>query len=118
MATRNTVVLRGNERIYGGGQRAWRSVVYEPTARYPNYRIMFKAQDDAGMWEWQTRTAVTEEEARVLFRQVERALDAFEPAPAKQRELMASDLSPAQVGTPPCARNESGLDERRTVAVR
>ncbi|MDT4933360.1 MAG: hypothetical protein QOK11_1252, partial [Pseudonocardiales bacterium] len=44
MATRNTVVLRGNERIYGGGQRAWRSVVYEPTGRYPNYRIMFKAR--------------------------------------------------------------------------
>jgi len=92
MTTRNTVMLRGKERTYGGGQRSWRSVVYHPTGRYRNFRIVFKALDDAGEWQWQTRTAVTEDEARLLFKQVERALDSFEPTPAKQRVQRARTI--------------------------
>ncbi|MBN9621074.1 MAG: hypothetical protein J0H43_15315, partial [Actinobacteria bacterium] len=53
---------------------------------------MFKAQDDAGEWGWQTRSAADETEARVLFRQVEKALDAFEPTPAKQRVQRARTI--------------------------
>ncbi len=55
MATHNNAIMRGDE-----------------------------AQTDAGDWTWQTRAAAAEGEARVLFRQVERALDAVEPAPATQ----------------------------------
>lgn len=85
MPTHNNVIMHGKQRTYGGGQRGWRAVLYAPTGRYTSYRVMFKAQNEAGDWTWQTRAATTEAEGRVLFRQVERALDVVEPAPATQQ---------------------------------
>ena len=85
MAARSAVVLRGKLRTLGGGQRAWRSALYRPSGRYASYRVIFKSEVDDGTWSWQTRAAVTEDEARTLFAQVERALDALQPTPATQR---------------------------------
>lgn len=72
----------GKPRTLGGGQRAWRSALYPPAGRYSLYRVVFKEEIDE-TWTWTARTASTEAEARRLFRQVEKALDAMRPAPAR-----------------------------------
>ena len=85
MATRSAVILRGKLRTLGGGQRSWRSALYRPSSRYASYRVMFKVERDDGEWEWQTRGAVSEDDARALFARVEKALDSLQPTPATQR---------------------------------
>lgn len=73
----------GRERTLGSGRRRWRASLYPPGDRYRLYRVTFKEETDAG-WVWTARTAPTEGEARQIFRQVERALDAEASAPARK----------------------------------
>jgi hypothetical protein len=65
-----------------GGQRAWRAALYAPAERYSLYRVTFKEQTDEG-WAWTARTAPTEAEARRIFTQVEKALDAMVATPVR-----------------------------------
>lgn len=76
-----TRVLMGKPRE-SGGQRAWRAALYAPAGRYRLYRVTFKEETDEG-WAWTARTAPTEAEARRIFMQVERALDAMSATPAR-----------------------------------
>jgi hypothetical protein len=85
MAARSAVILRGKLRTLGGGQRSWRAALYRPSTRYASYRVIFKVEREDGEWEWQTRGAVSEDEARALFARAEKALDALQPTPATQR---------------------------------
>ncbi|MFN2538883.1 MAG: hypothetical protein ABR549_12175 [Mycobacteriales bacterium] len=82
MAASGERLAVGKPRNLGGGQRAWRSALYPPGGRYSLYRVVFKEEADEE-WAWTARTAPTEVEARRLFRQVEKALDAMRPAPAR-----------------------------------
>lgn len=66
----------------GGGQRAWRAALYAPAGRYTLYRVTFKEQTDDD-WAWTARTAPTEAEARRIFTQVEKALDAMVATPVR-----------------------------------
>jgi hypothetical protein len=72
MATRNTVVLRDKE----GVRSASTAVGGVPGGRKPKATRRMRSADPYSR---------DRQEARALFRQVERALDAFEPAPAKQQ---------------------------------
>jgi hypothetical protein len=72
----------GKPRTVGGGARPWRAGMYAPGDRYRLYRVRFKEESDQG-WLWTSRTAPTEAEARRIFTQVERALDAMTAAPAR-----------------------------------
>lgn len=65
-----------------GGQRSWRAALYAPAGRYSLYRVKFKEQTEAG-WTWTARTAPTEAEARRIFSQVEKALDAMVATPER-----------------------------------
>ena len=65
-----------------GGQRSWRAALYAPAGRYSLYRVTFKEQTDEG-WTWTARTAPTEAEARRIFSQVEKALDAMVATPVR-----------------------------------
>lgn len=65
-----------------GGQRSWRAALYAPAGRYSLYRVTFKEQTDEG-WTWTARTAPTEAEARRIFGQVEKALDAMVATPVR-----------------------------------
>lgn len=82
MAAARDRLAVGKPRTLGGGQRAWRSALYPPGGRYSLFRVVFKEEVD-DVWTWTARTASTEAEARRLFRQVEKALDAMRPAPAR-----------------------------------
>ena len=66
----------------GSGQRSWRAALYAPAGRYSLYRVTFKEETDAG-WTWTARTAPTEAEARRIFTQVEKALDAMVATPVR-----------------------------------
>ncbi|MGV8965212.1 MAG: hypothetical protein ACOH2F_02930 [Cellulomonas sp.] len=72
----------GKPRTAGGGARPWRAGLYEPGDRYRLYRVRFKEEIDQA-WVWTARTAPTEAQARRIFTQVERALDAMSSAPAR-----------------------------------
>lgn len=85
-------LLTGRERTLGGGKRPCRAALYAPSARYASYRVTFKEEDDAGVWVWTTRNAGTEDDARKLFEQVEAALDAHRPAPARSRVQAERDM--------------------------
>ncbi len=66
----------------GSGQRSWRAALYAPAGRYSLYRVTFKEQTDE-VWTWTARTAPTEAEARRIFTQVEKALDAMVATPVR-----------------------------------
>ena len=66
----------------GSGQRSWRAALYAPAGRYSLYRVTFKEQTDE-VWTWTARTAPTEAEARQIFTQVEKALDAMVATPVR-----------------------------------
>lgn len=85
MARSSLSLLIGKPRTLGGGKRVWRSTLYAPGSGYKLYRVTFKEESDAGTWEWTSRTASKEDEARELFARVEAALDAQQAAPARQR---------------------------------
>lgn len=75
-APRDRLAFVSATRTLGGGQRPWRRALYPPDGRYSLYRVVFKEEID-GSWSWTSRTALTEAEARRLFRQAEKALDAM-----------------------------------------
>jgi hypothetical protein len=63
--------------------------------RYTLYRVQFKEpikNEVTGAWEWTTRTADNEEQARALLINVDRALDRRGALPAPQR-VTAGGLS-------------------------
>lgn len=74
MARSRYALATGHPRRVGGAQRPWRAVLYKPSPRYRLFRVVFKEEMD-GVWEWTARSAPTEDEARRIFAQVERALD-------------------------------------------
>jgi integrase len=87
----------GRPRTLGGGLRPWRAALYPPSGRYRLYRVVFKEENE-GDWSWTSRTAPTEDEARHIFKLVERALDARTSAPARarlQRERTGQALADA-----------------------
>jgi integrase len=81
MSQADTRIAIGKARE-SGGQRAWRAALYTPAGRYTLYRVTFKEQTDDG-WTWTARTAPTEAEARRIFTQVEKALDAMVATPVR-----------------------------------
>ena len=81
MSKASTRVAIGRARD-SGGQRSWRAALYAPAGRYSLYRVLFKEQTEAG-WTWTARTAPTEGEARRIFNQVEKALDAMVATPVR-----------------------------------
>jgi hypothetical protein len=93
--------LVGQPSTLGGGKRAWCSALYAPGGGYKLYRITCKEETDAGTWEWTSRTASTEDEARELFARVETALSRTWPAAARgtsPRRLVARRRLPGQLG--------------------
>jgi integrase len=95
MARSGYVVATGRPRRVDGAQRPWRAVLYKPSPRYRLFRVAFKEEID-GAWEWTARSAPTEDEARKIFTQVERALDdrTFSPPRSRvQRERTCNALS-------------------------
>lgn len=81
MSQADTRIAIGKARE-SGGQRAWRAALYTPAGRYTLYRVTFQEQTDDG-WTWTARTAPTEAEARRIFSQVEKALDAMVATPVR-----------------------------------
>lgn len=84
--SRSNVLVHGKARRLGGGQRSWRAHLDAPSDKYRSYRVRFKEQTETGEWKWTTRNAETEDEARALLAQVEAALDAHTPVPARAKE--------------------------------
>jgi len=82
MSKAGTRLAAGKPRTAGGGARPWRAGLYAPGDRYRLYRVRFKEESDQD-WLWTSRTAPTEAEARRIFTQVERALDAMTAAPPR-----------------------------------
>ncbi|MHB2022791.1 MAG: hypothetical protein ACYCO3_05615 [Mycobacteriales bacterium] len=64
--------------------RPWRATLYAPAGRYRRYRVAFKEEVE-GAWQWTARSAPTEDEARGIFAQIERALDGRSALPARDR---------------------------------
>ena len=88
MARSTHLLASGKPRKLGGGGRGWRAALYAPSGRYRLHRVLFKEQDTEG-WAWTARSAPTEAEARQIFQQVERALDAESAPPARASALRA-----------------------------
>lgn len=84
MARQQTRLATGRQRTLGGGLRPWRAALYAPGGRYRLYRVVFKEEVPDG-WAWTSRTAPTEDEARRILSEVERALDARTTVPARAR---------------------------------
>ena len=82
MTKSSSPVLTGQPRLLGDGQRPWRATLYAPAGRYRMHRVVFK-EVDGDEWTWTARTAPSEAEARAIFHQVERALDAMSTPPAR-----------------------------------
>lgn len=82
MNTASKRLAVGKPRTIGGGSRSWRTTLYAPGERYRLYRVTFK-EETADGWLWTARTAPRESDARALFRDVEKALDAMGSAPAR-----------------------------------
>jgi integrase len=81
MSQTSTRIAIGKPRD-SGGQRAWRAALYAPAGRYSLYRVTFKEQTEGG-WAWTARTSPTEAQARRIFNQVEKALDAMVATPVR-----------------------------------
>ncbi|HVU74594.1 MAG TPA: hypothetical protein VHE83_16650 [Mycobacteriales bacterium] len=86
MSRPQRVLATGRARTLGEGLRPWRAALYAPTGRYRLYRVAFK-EDTPDGWSWTSRTASTEDEARLIFSRVEAALDARSATPARARVL-------------------------------
>jgi len=84
MARSRYVLATGHPRRTEGLQRPWRAVLYQPSPRYRLFRVVFKEEIN-GVWEWTARSAPTEDAARKIFAQVERALDDRTVSPARAR---------------------------------
>ena len=83
---RGSVLATSKAFRHGGGQRGWRVTLYGPTPEYELFRISFKEPDEAGTWDWTSRTDKTETEAREKFAQIVEALEAHTAVPVRQRE--------------------------------
>lgn len=81
MSKADTRIAIGKARD-SGGQRTWRAALYAPAGGYSLYRVTFKEQTDTDCL-WTARTAPTEAEARQIFSQVEKALDAMVATPVR-----------------------------------
>lgn len=84
MAHSRYVLATGHPRRVEGAKKPWRAVLYKPSPKYRLFRVVFKEEND-GAWEWTARSAPTEQEARKIFAQVERALDDRTVSPARAR---------------------------------
>ena len=87
-----TILAQGKPRTYGGGQKAWRAILYGPTSNYPKFRLTFKspADGDPDSWAVTSRSRADENEARELFAQTEQWLDGLTehaPATASQKQV-------------------------------
>lgn len=78
------VLATGRPRSLDGGLRPWRAALYAPSGGYRLYRVTFKEETPDG-WAWTSRTAPNENEARRIFGQVEKALNARTAVPARAR---------------------------------
>ncbi|WP_017936686.1 tyrosine-type recombinase/integrase [Nocardioides sp. Iso805N] len=84
MATRAQpkLLAQGKPRMLGGSARGWRVRLYAPSAGSNNYQVFFRAPaGDGEPWKRVLRRAASEEEARKIFDQAERALDTEQGLP-------------------------------------
>ncbi|MGH3496192.1 MAG: hypothetical protein ACRDP1_01840 [Nocardioidaceae bacterium] len=90
---RSTLLAQGKERRLGGGRQTWRVRLYA-TADGSGYQVMFKAPAGEGQpWKRVLRRAATEDEARRIFAQAEKALDIDQPTPASAREQATQTIA-------------------------
>src|SRR5438045_3779582 len=83
---RGSVLATSEPFRHGGGERGWRVTLYGPSSEYKLFRVKFKEPDEAGAWDWTSRTGQTEAEAREKFTQIVEALEAHTAVPVRQRE--------------------------------
>lgn len=86
------ILAQGKERRQGGGQKAWRVILYAPTPKYPKYRLTFKvpSPSEPDLWSPTTRSRADEAEARELFAETEQWLDGLTehaPSTSAQRQV-------------------------------
>lgn len=83
------ILAKGQDRQLGGGHKAWRTVLYAPTATYRSFRIVFKvpSEEDPDVWVPSSRSRANEAEARELFAETEAWLNGLvEHVPATSSE--------------------------------
>lgn len=105
----------GKPRHAGGGGRPWRVALYPPGDRHRLFRVTFKEETEQG-WAWTARTAPTEREARQIFAQAEKALDAMTSTPVRasvQRARTGGALADAYL-----AESRSQAKAARTIEQR
>jgi hypothetical protein len=116
MAAKSNLLASGRARTLGGGRREWRAALYAPGGKYKSFRVVFKEDKGDDVWDWTSRNASTEDEARKLFEQVELALDAHRAAPARAR--VQQDRTIKALGQLYLSESRAEFKEDRTIEQR